>query len=156
MQRPGRKSEGDTSPQANYMHCHTVYKAMMDEATMRTDEDTGRDMVVWEGMLTTLITGRCSLSIPYYSKITTALKDMGCIRQIKRGGGSAQSVWELITEPTEELYNERPAAKKLPRQDRLTQQAAQINSLNNRVGALEHALQRFLDYEQENTEDPHE
>lgn len=156
MQRPGRKTEGDTSPQANYVHCHTVYRAMMEEATARVDEDTGEEMVVWEGMLTALITGRCNLSIPYYSKITSALKEMGCIRQIKRGGGSASSVWELITEPTEELYSARPAAQKLPRQDRLTQQAAQINSLNNRVGALEHALQKFLDTEQENTEDPHE
>jgi hypothetical protein len=63
-------------------------------------------MVVYEGMLTKLVTEDLGLPVPYYTKVRQFLMAMGCIRQLRRGGGSAPSQWELIREPTIDLWDD--------------------------------------------------
>src|SRR5947207_2735468 len=85
---------------ALFGHCVAVYAAMEKSARR------AGGMVVYEGMLTRLMAGPpLMLSTPYYTKIRRELLRMGCIRQLKRGGGNSASQWELCTPPTEELYN---------------------------------------------------
>jgi len=93
-------------------------------------------MIVYEGFLTTLITSKLNLSVPYYTSVRKALMRMGCIRQLRRGGGTAMSQWELIYEPTLEAFLDQEVKK--PRQPtRLDAANEQIEALINRVSELE-------------------
>lgn len=142
MAQPGRKPAGDTTPEALFLHCQTVYKTMMEHAQAREDEETHSVMIVYEGILTNLVLKECNLSAPYYSSVTQALKGMGCIRQLKRGGGTAPSLWELITEPTLEVFRERKPAK--PRSDRVSMLQDQVDSLTGRVTELERIFAKVI------------
>jgi hypothetical protein len=94
-----------------YRHCQEVYAAMEKEARRQpivangetTDMEFG---MVWEGMTTKLFQ-RLRLAVPYFSSVTGALKDMGCIQQLRRGGGGSPSQWLIIQAPTEELWNSK-------------------------------------------------
>jgi hypothetical protein len=104
------------------------------------DENTNSiHMVVYEGFLTQLITGKLALSVPYYTSVTKALKGMGCIRQLRRGGSTSPSQWEMIYEPDLERFLSYAESnlKKPPRQDHKTQTTDQITALNRRVQDLE-------------------
>lgn len=91
---------------AIFGHACTVYKEMESEAELVERADQGMAQVlVWEGHLTKLVT-RLHLSVPYYTSVTRELKRMGCIKQLRRGGGNATSQWLLVTEPTEELFRD--------------------------------------------------
>ncbi len=117
---------------------------MLQEARIEPSGD-----VVWEGMLVNFITGRMNLSVPYYTTITRALKRMGCIEQIKRGGGTAPSQWRLVTEPTLTKFedtqprrsNRKPIDKYEMLQDQLTQ-------LSRRIVVLEAALEKVIQEEE--------
>jgi len=61
-------------------------------------------LLIYEGFLTTLVTRQLNLSVPYYTSVTNVLKRMGCVRQLRRGGGSAPSQWLLIKEPQEKDF----------------------------------------------------
>ena len=50
---------------------------------------------VWKGKSTQLISG-LGIATPMYPKIFNALKEMGCIEQLRRGGGKASSVWAVF------------------------------------------------------------
>lgn len=138
---PVRKDE---TPAALYTHCVNVYEKMLQEARIEPSGD-----VVWEGMLVNFITGRMNLSVPYYTTITRALKRMGCIEQIKRGGGTAPSQWRLVTEPTLTKFedtqprrsNRKPIDKYEMLQDQLTQ-------LSRRIVVLEAALEKVIQEEE--------
>jgi hypothetical protein len=99
--------KGD-APSALFEHCCAVYGMMFDRAATYDPKDGSREMLVYEGKLTELVTGAAPqglyLSVPYYTKTTRALKQMGCIRQLRRGGGTSPSQWELVTEPTLEEF----------------------------------------------------
>lgn len=100
-----KKTDKDVLP-AIFDHCLRTYKEMLSESRT-VAEITGKDatrVVVYEGFLTNLITQKMRLSVPYYGRIRSLLIDMGCIRQLKRGGGTAPSQWEMITEPTVEMF----------------------------------------------------
>jgi hypothetical protein len=149
----GRKPAGDTSPDSLYLHCLTTYRAMLASATAKVVFDGAageageeKTIIVWEGMLTQFITGELHLSVPYYTKITQALKRMGCVQQLKRGGGTAPSIWELITEPTEELYKNKLAPKKKGvGKDYQFQQ--QLDDMNRRISIMERAFAKLIDEE---------
>lgn len=94
--------EDEVTP-ALFHHCVQTYEAMFKKAT-RQQFDSGSYGVVYEGALTQLVTQELNLSVPYYTHVTRALKQMNCIRQLRRGGGSSPSQWELITAPTEEVF----------------------------------------------------
>jgi len=129
------------APVALYGHCSITYQTMLSEATAIVIDD--RTIVVWEGMLTRLITSQLNLSVPYYTAVTKALKRMGCIQQLKRGGGTAPSQWELLKEPTEELFaNAMP--NKVPKMDKYQAIQEQLDSQNNRILALEKILANII------------
>lgn len=161
--RPGPKSEaqqeymsvvGNQEPPITlYLHCKKAYDVMFANSRevfpdATTDEFNKAivpdSMIVWEGMLTRLITLDLSLSIPYYTSITRALKNMGCIRQLRRGGGNSPSQWELITEPTEEKFNSVRPKKAPGKPDKFMMLQDQINNLSTRVLRLEDMLDRAL------------
>jgi hypothetical protein len=84
------------------LHCERVYMRMRNEATETLETDV--PMVVWEGFFTRLMQ-ELGLSVPYYSTVRTALMEMGCIRQLRRGGGTSPSQWELLRPPTMALWS---------------------------------------------------
>lgn len=127
-----------SSSPALFSHCVDVYRAMEKDA--KTD-DAGN--LTWEGSLTRLLQG-LGLSNPYYSTITKAMKAMDCMRQLRRGGGGTGSVWLLLQEPTEELYQQsgHKAATEAPKTTQRQDQALkdvqhQLNELAKRVEVLE-------------------
>jgi hypothetical protein len=150
--------DSDT-PAALFGHCQNVWRRMSSRSTIvrapdGDDDDDGPsndgDMIVYEGNLTALITGELNLSVPYYSKCTRALKDMGCIKQLRRGGGASPSQWELIEEPTLETWNkyihgengDKVQARRRP--TRADQQDQQIRALSERVDKLEQDMKTLL------------
>src|SRR5258706_10934436 len=86
---------------ALFTHCEAVYNAMSEKSEVNPD---GR---VYEGFLTKLF-DELELSVPYYSQVLTELKRMGCIEQVKRGGGTAMSIWYLLEPPTEDAFKSLP------------------------------------------------
>jgi hypothetical protein len=73
---------------------------------------------------------------------------MGCAKQIKRGGGTAQSRWVLLREPTLEYFQEWERTKTVLDARRVSQGALhgqQINDLGQRITALEEAYQQLLE-----------
>jgi hypothetical protein len=143
-------SDNDHAPEALFGHCVSVYEEMLKTAKVVPlyDQEDTDEVVVWEGMLTTLITSKLNLSVPYYTSITRALKRMGCIRQIKRGGGTAPSQWELIREPTIELFDESKPLKAKP-QDKYSLMQEQLNSQNSRLLRLERVLEKIIQEQEE-------
>src|SRR2546428_7927234 len=92
--------EAGVLPQVFY-HCRTVYDAMRADARIQVDSE-GR-FIIWEGFLTKLVEN-VGLAMPYYTEVRKHLTRMGCLRQLRRGGGSTPSQWEVIRRPTRELF----------------------------------------------------
>jgi hypothetical protein len=121
---------------ALYHHCVTVYAKMLETA----EPVPKTEYALYTGKLTKLF-GELYLSLPYYTKVTQALKDMDCIRQQKRGGGSAPSEWLMVQVPSRELWT-------LVRDDGKMSSAAQKNQvhdqqmrdLSSRIDRIEEAL----------------
>jgi hypothetical protein len=89
----------DATP-ALFQHCQKVYAAMMLSSVGSHDHD---DMPVYTGKLTHLFT-EVGLGQPYYTQVMAKLKDMGCVRQLVRGGGQSPSKWLMIGAPTMDSY----------------------------------------------------
>ena len=129
-----------------YEHCETVYNAMAEEAEWKELYDQQR--LVYEGYLTKLFR-RIGLSVPQYSHVKKELERMGCIRQLRRGGGSSPSVWVLIEPPSKEkfdnekvnpLFNSRGGLRKTAfevLQSQFDDLRRQYNQLELRVKELE-------------------
>lgn len=136
--------EEETTP-ADFLHSQLIYRDMFKDAKRMPVPD-GADMIVYEGHLTKLFE-RNGFSTPYYSKITRKLKAMGCIRQLRRGGGGTESQWELRTEPTMELYHNMPSrlrATQSTASDLSAQNAQQIRNLTGRVAKLEETVEQLV------------
>lgn len=107
MPPPFKPKPGEEEPvPAVFLHCQAVYEAMFAKATKQGDS------MVYEGFLTKLVTVELRLSVPYYTTITRALKEMGCIKPLRRGGSTTESQWEVCYEPTLEAYKEILKARK--------------------------------------------
>lgn len=143
--------EEQSAPPALFDHCVKTYQAMLREAqavvTMApadgTDPQQGQ-IIVYEGFLTQLVTSKLNLSVPYYTSIRQKLIQMGCVRQLKRGGGTSPSQWELIYEPTLEKFN-AAQPKKTPKQTKESMLQEQVNNLSARVSELESTLESILE-----------
>jgi hypothetical protein len=143
-------NEGEAAPPTLFEHCVRTYRAMLEDATrieVQPDEEDGPEIrgkeyvIVYEGFFTALITQKLSYSSPYYSSIKNALIRMGCIRQLRRGGSSTPSQWELIWEPTYEAFAKQEDKDKKPNPSKAKdiegQLRQQVNTLSQRVAALE-------------------
>jgi len=134
----------DPMPQM-YNHCVAVYKAMDKTARPMTSEDTadgkaGPSRRVWVGFFTKLINEDLGLAVPYFTSVRNNLIAMGCIAQIARGGGTHPSTWELIREPTEELFNAKGTIRT---NSKAAVMEGQIRDLDARLKAVEKLLQNI-------------
>lgn len=121
----------------NYQYCVDAYSLMKDNAQYYTAEQTGSvAMTVWEGFFTKLITEDLNLSVPYFTTIRRELIRMECIRQLRRGGGSSPSQWELLRPPTEDLWHSAPP-KRSQTNSKQEANAGQIGDLIKRLELLE-------------------
>lgn len=125
----------DTKVLALQSHCERAYEFMLEEATYHGEA------LIYEGFLTHLITDKVGLSIPYYARIRGLLVDMGCIRQLKRGGGTSPSQWEMITEPTGALFNQFYTTEPSATQVRNTTTERRIKFLERQVSVLTNELE---------------
>lgn len=122
-----------------------VYEQMSKGA--RAELYEGERVLIYEGYLTKLITGApLKLPIPYYTDIMKVLQGMGCVRQIKRGGGTAMSQWALYKRPDEDNYKLYLSSKTPDRRTSKTALVEQrVNDLAERVSTLEDAFQEWLE-----------
>lgn len=122
-------------------HCTNVYEEMEKQAR---EEDiigpNGADTIlVYEGHLTKLVTGHLQLATPYYTQVMNHLKAMGCVDQLRRGGGNSPSRWALRRKPDEgtfksvESMNRRSTGK-------VAVLEQQVRDLNKRVLSAESTL----------------
>jgi hypothetical protein len=130
----------------DFEKCTKIYTAMKAASKHITRDGFTGD--VYQGRLTFLFSEE-GISVPYYTSIMNALKEMGCVQQIRRGGGTAQSEWALFYEPTEAEFDkvEKKSSRlgsRQPKTDQLAQQnrdtAALVNDLERRVKLLEMIL----------------
>lgn len=135
----------DGPPRAMYEHCCSVYDAMLKGAEKETeavaDENGERGYTgnwVYEGHLTRLFQD-LGIAAPYYSQVRDLLIKMGCVEQLRRGGGNARSRWRLVQQPTEELFAAADAMTKRP-QGRVAALEQAQQQLLKRVARLEEAL----------------
>jgi hypothetical protein len=125
---------------ALFDHCTKVYEAMAEQSKPSTTE--GFEGEVYSGHLTGLFSD-LGLAVPYYSSVMAKLKDMDCVLQLRRGGGSAQSIWAILRPPTEELFEATadktasPTARKPKVSDMLQQQ---IRDLDHRLHEAEQTI----------------
>jgi len=149
--------EKEYVPPAIFFHCVSVYERMLAQAKLvravevedEEEQSQEGDMVVYEGALTSLVTQELHLSVPYYTSVTRALKAMGCVKQLRRGGGQALSQWLLLREPTVELYqNMSPqtvtAARRTP--SKLDQLAQRVSDHDDRLTAVEDFMAQIIDH----------
>lgn len=121
---------------AVFEHALAVYREMVIHA--RPDEDLD-NLLVYDGHLTQLFR-KLRLPTPYYTFIKNKLRDMGCIEQLRRGGGSATSKWVLWKEPTLEEWKGSGVAR--PRRgNKASMQERQIKDLAERCSRLEGIVQ---------------
>lgn len=130
---------------ALYDHCVQIYDAMFEDADLHNKDnpDPEQRHFVWEGFLTKLFTDQ-GFSVPYYTSVRSALMRMDCIRQIRRGGGTAPSQWLLVQKPTPELWNAYAtstgvAERNKTKMSKTRMLEQRINDLHKRVSALEEA-----------------
>ena len=153
-------SDGEIIP-ALYEHCCRAYKAMLAEShavvaptpsgsadyedpSVDPDEDTtAMHIIVYEGFLTQLITQELRLSVPYYTSVRKALINMGCVRQLKRGGGTSPSQWEMIKEPSEDAFRRQRPPRKV-KQDRYAALEDQIRTFGSRINDLEDTIDELV------------
>lgn len=130
------------APPSLFLHCVEVYDRIAQDATpIPTD---GEDALVWEGYFTKVITQDLGFAIPYYTRITQALKGMGSCIQLKRGGGTSPSRWQLCRPPTLDLfdiYENRSSSRAV---SKTAQQGFQIKDLGERVDVLEDSIGEIL------------
>lgn len=122
---------------ALYGHCEAVYKRMEEESRVRTID--GLEVQVYEGFLTKLFND-LSLAVPYYTSVMRELRKMDCVRQLRRGGGNAPSLWLLVQAPEEEAFA-ASNAKSIPShggsQTTTKQLFQMVRDLNARLSVLE-------------------
>lgn len=122
-----------------YNHCVAVYEEMKKTAKVVT-QDSGPPRRIWTGFLTKLINDDLGLAVPYFTAVRNNLLEMGCVEQIARGGGTHPSTWELIKNPTEQLFNTKG---KIRTNSKTAVMQGQINDLNARLKKVEDLLQNI-------------
>lgn len=138
---------GEATLPVLFYHAKAVYDEMLNQSTMQTYRDGGeeKEAVVYEGFLTKLITEDLHLSVPYYSSVLAALKKMGCAAQLRRGGSTSPSQWQLFTEPTEALFKDKylggkkrhgPTSQYSTRLDQVEDNMAQVMKLVHEHDAI--------------------
>jgi hypothetical protein len=141
---------------ALYDHCMEIFEEMEREAVpeeekvvLEGDEVTpdhesieGTGYMIWTGHTTHLFS-RLGKATPYYTSVMDALKKMGCVEQLKRGGGNSMSKWRLVRKPEEEFFHEAEK-RKSPTQGSQKALEQQVRAMNIRITALEDQWRDFV------------
>jgi hypothetical protein len=137
------ETEAEEALPVMYDHSLKVFKAMFEKATPERLPGYDEPVMVYTGHLTKLITDELKLPNPYYTATTRELVRMGCILQLRRGGGNASSQWVLVKMPSEQLWREKVATKRrsTSRLDFLEQGQRDIH---NRLTQLENQIRQLL------------
>jgi hypothetical protein len=139
---------GDDLPGQQFNHCVAVYARMHETSFEERPiidgqvSDEAELIRVWEGYTTQLF-NELQLPAPYYSSVRRHLIRMGCIEQLRRGGGNTTSRWMLLREPTEELFDNSPSTASSAR-SRLEATQQQNRDLGQRVTHLEHVVNTLV------------
>jgi hypothetical protein len=123
----------DKAPVKLWEHVCTVFAEM--QRNSKSERVNGKHALVYEGHMTKLFRD-LQLATPYYSSVLQRLKQMGCIRQLSRGGGSSQSRWELITDPDYDAF-EAVETSKREGKSRLGDLEARVIGFDERLARLE-------------------
>jgi hypothetical protein len=126
------------TPKMLFTHSVNAY------AALKRDADVVDGKLIWTGFMTHVIRNDLNLSVPYYSQILKALKRMGCVEQLRRGGSSTPSQWLLVREPTEELFESSPM-RVTTRTTRLDAVEQQCHDLSERIDMIEALLRQGLE-----------
>lgn len=97
---------------------------------------------LWQGSLTEVVTDVAHPS--YYTKITKRLKAVGAIEQIKRGGGGAPSVWQILNANPDFTVSYLPASEKPKASDfeaRLDKLEQEVYGFNTKQAIADLALE---------------
>jgi hypothetical protein len=121
-----------------YDHCVRVYDEMAAQAR-REAVSNGPVALVYQGYLTKLFAS-LQLSVPYYTKVMDVLKSMGCLEQLRRGGGNSPSRWILIRRPEEDSFNSFINMKRTGK-GRLAIAEQQIRDAHRRMNDMDSAIE---------------
>lgn len=134
-------SDDDKPTRVMYEHCQKIYQEMVAQATDSNDEG-----LVYEGFTTQLFS-TVGLPVPYYTEVFALLRDMGCVEQLRRGGGNTPSRWRIMGEPDEESFRSFDGKRRVKKgKNAILEQ--QMRDLRLRVSELESAV-AFLVTERE-------
>jgi hypothetical protein len=123
----------DKAPVKLWEHVCTVFAEM--QRSSKNERVNGKHALVYEGHMTKLFRD-LNLATPYYSSVLQRLKQMGCIRQLSRGGGSAPSRWELLTDPDYDDF-EAVETSKREGKSRLGDVEVKVADFGERLARLE-------------------
>jgi hypothetical protein len=129
---------------AQFEHCVNVWGEMRTQSTKERLDPSDPDaeyVDVYEGHLTKLFAG-LGMATPYYTTVMQALKQMGCVEQIRRGGGNSPSRWVLVNPPEEEMFRNYEALKRGGK-GKYAMLEQRTNDLAKRVSVLESAHERL-------------
>jgi len=132
LTKGGRMNSEHKPTPVMYDHCASVYDSMA-QAAEETEEG-----LVYEGHTTKLVQ-KLGLPGPYYTPVMNHLKNMGCIEQLRRGGGSTLSQWLILARPTEEAFNSFMSMHRAP-SGKTAQLEQALRDLHMRVTALEELI----------------
>jgi len=128
----------DEALPALLMHCNTIYDAM------EADSKPEGEYKVWEGFATKLFEDQ-GLTVPYYTQVMRMLRGMDCLRQLRRGGGTAPSRWALIQKPNMEIFDKASGIPGAYRGNKISQQDQMMRDLSNRVNDLEEIVAGLIE-----------
>ena len=121
---------------AVFEHAQRVYEGMVAKAA------PDGDLLVYDGHLTALFR-QLRLSVPYYTLIRRKLVAMGCIEQVRRGGGTATSRWVLWKAPELDEWKGTVSVR-AERGNETSQLRQQVKVLHDRVTSLEEQMMRMV------------
>lgn len=125
---------------ALFEHACNVYADM--EKSAKPVAHQGQEILVYEGHLTQLFKG-LRLSVPYYTAIKNQLIGMGCIEQMRRGGGSGMSKWVLWKTPTLDEWQAFSPSKSRRGSKQLMMEQ-RIKALQDRIDKLEEQVEGII------------
>ena len=137
--KPGSRSVVDVTMPALYTYSERVYEAMRSQSRPVYLEGDTQESLVYEGFITKLVLDDLKIHVPNYSKVMAALREMGCIEQLRRGGGSTPSLFLIFEQPpSRELWYEKvPEGPKSVASHRYDAMDQRLRDLQQRLDAME-------------------
>ena len=130
---------------ALFEHAVKVFELMWKRSKpeqLSASSSDGKTVRVYEGHYTKLF-DELLLSVPYYTSIKNQLVGMGCIEQLRRGGGNATSRWILWKPPELEAWKAYTPRK--ARRGNATQMIqGNVKDLHDRVTRLEELVEFLM------------